>query len=50
MKKRKPIVDILKRRRRIQMIECIIGLIGISTGIGFGIWVTIQIFLLGVHH
>jgi len=50
MKKRKLIVDILKQRRRKQMIECIIGLIGISIGMGFGIWVTIQIFLLGVHH
>jgi hypothetical protein len=50
MKKRKLIVDILKRRRRKQMIECIIGLIGISIGIGFGVWMMVQIFLMGVHH
>ena len=43
------IADILKRRRRIQMIECVVGLIGILIGMGFGIWVIIQIFLLGVH-
>ena len=43
------IADILKRRRRIQMIECVVGLIGILIGMGFGIWVTIQIFLFPRH-
>jgi uncharacterized membrane protein len=44
------IADILKSKRRMQMIECVVGLIGILIVMGFGIWVTIQIFLLGVRH
>jgi len=40
------IKNILKSKRRMQMIECVVGLIGVLMCIGFGVWVTIQIFLL----
>ena len=48
--KKKDASELLEKNNKRERIGYLIGLVGILIGMGLGVWMIVQIFLLGIHH